>query len=150
SGKEKRSDGLLGERGNERRCAPQAPPVLYATALLLDSTRQEASMTADTPHHCTILLSSAALIVSIVAAGVSSLSWYESHASRRLATMATQAFLYVSDMMPTPINEPARKSAIKAGVLNVRFELKLFNRVHPDSQWVSRDPAMSEAGRMIR
>src|SRR5262245_36514484 len=38
SGKEKRSDGLFGERGNERRCAPQAPPVLHATALLLDST----------------------------------------------------------------------------------------------------------------
>ena len=38
SGKERRSDGLLGERGNERRRAPQAPPVLHATALLLDST----------------------------------------------------------------------------------------------------------------
>ncbi len=25
-------------RSNERRCAQQAPPVLYATALLLDST----------------------------------------------------------------------------------------------------------------
>ena len=41
SGKERRSDGPLGERGNERRCAPQAPPVLHATALLLDSTLQE-------------------------------------------------------------------------------------------------------------
>jgi transposase InsO family protein len=40
SGKESRSDGLLGERGNERRRAPQAPPVLHATALLLDSTRK--------------------------------------------------------------------------------------------------------------
>ena len=40
SGKERRSDGLLGERGNERRRAPQAPPVLHATALLLDSTPQ--------------------------------------------------------------------------------------------------------------
>ena len=40
SGKERRSDGLLGERGNERRRAPQAPPVLHATALLLDSTAQ--------------------------------------------------------------------------------------------------------------
>jgi hypothetical protein len=41
SGKERRSDGLLGERGNERRRAPQAPPVLHATALLLDSTPQD-------------------------------------------------------------------------------------------------------------
>ena len=40
SGEEKRSDGLLGERSNERRRAHLAPPVLYATALLLDSTRQ--------------------------------------------------------------------------------------------------------------
>jgi hypothetical protein len=39
SGEEKRSDGLLGERSNERRRAHLAPPVLYATALLLDSTR---------------------------------------------------------------------------------------------------------------
>ena len=38
SGEKKRSDGLLGERSNERRCAHVAPPVLYATALLLDST----------------------------------------------------------------------------------------------------------------
>ena len=38
SGEEKRSDGLLGERSNERRCAQSAPPVLDATALLLDST----------------------------------------------------------------------------------------------------------------
>ena len=38
SGEEKRSDGPLGERGNERRRALQAPPVLHATALLLDST----------------------------------------------------------------------------------------------------------------
>ena len=41
SGEEKRSDGLLGERSNERRRAHLAPPVLYTTALLLDSTRQE-------------------------------------------------------------------------------------------------------------
>jgi len=34
--------GLLGERGNERRSALQAPPVLHATALLLDSTAQDA------------------------------------------------------------------------------------------------------------
>jgi len=40
SGEEKRSDGLLGERSNERRRAHLAPPVLYATALLLDSTGQ--------------------------------------------------------------------------------------------------------------
>ena len=39
SGEEKRSDGLLGESGNERRRSHQAPPVLHATALLLDSTR---------------------------------------------------------------------------------------------------------------
>ena len=32
--------GLLGERSNERRRAHLAPPVLYATALLLDSTGQ--------------------------------------------------------------------------------------------------------------
>jgi hypothetical protein len=38
SGKEKRSDGPFGERGHERRCAQSAPPVLYVTALLLDST----------------------------------------------------------------------------------------------------------------
>jgi hypothetical protein len=40
SGEEKRSDGLLGERSNERRRAHLAPPVLHTTALLLDSTRQ--------------------------------------------------------------------------------------------------------------
>jgi len=40
SGKERRSDGLLGERGNERRRALHAPPVLHATALLLDYTPQ--------------------------------------------------------------------------------------------------------------
>ena len=38
SGEEKRSDGPLGERGHERRRAQLAPPVLYAAALLLDST----------------------------------------------------------------------------------------------------------------
>src|SRR5713101_7596693 len=43
SGEEKRSDGLLGERSNERRRAHLAPPVLYATALLLDSTGQAAA-----------------------------------------------------------------------------------------------------------
>ena len=35
---EKRSDGLLGERSNERRCGCLATPVLHVTALLLDST----------------------------------------------------------------------------------------------------------------
>ena len=40
SGEKKRSDGPLGERGHERRCALLAPPVLYATALLLDSTTE--------------------------------------------------------------------------------------------------------------
>ena len=38
SGEEKRSDGLLGESGNERRRSFLAPPDLHATALLLDST----------------------------------------------------------------------------------------------------------------
>ena len=38
SGEEKRSDGLLGETSNERRWPLSPPPVLYATALLLDST----------------------------------------------------------------------------------------------------------------
>jgi len=38
SGDEKRSDGLLGESDNERRRSQSAPPVLYATALVLDST----------------------------------------------------------------------------------------------------------------
>src|SRR5262249_8179165 len=38
SGGEKRSDGLLGESGYERRRSQQAPPVLYATARVPDST----------------------------------------------------------------------------------------------------------------
>jgi hypothetical protein len=38
SGERKRSDGLLGESGNERRRSLLAPPALYATAPLLDST----------------------------------------------------------------------------------------------------------------
>lgn len=38
SGDERRSDGLLGESGHERRRSQQAPPVLYATAPVLDST----------------------------------------------------------------------------------------------------------------
>jgi len=38
SGDAKRSDGLLGESDNERRRSQQAPPVLYATARVLDST----------------------------------------------------------------------------------------------------------------
>jgi hypothetical protein len=38
SGDEKRSDGLLGESDNERRRSQSAPPVLHATALVLDST----------------------------------------------------------------------------------------------------------------
>ncbi len=38
SGEEQRSDGLLGESDHERRRLLQAPPVLHATALLLDST----------------------------------------------------------------------------------------------------------------
>ena len=44
SGEKKRRDGPLGERGNERRCALLAPPVLYATALLLDSTNLPAEI----------------------------------------------------------------------------------------------------------
>jgi hypothetical protein len=38
SGEGKRSDGLLGESGNERRRSLLAPLALYATAPLLDST----------------------------------------------------------------------------------------------------------------
>ena len=38
SGEGKRSDGLLGESGNERSRSRSAPPVLHATALLFDST----------------------------------------------------------------------------------------------------------------
>jgi len=40
SGEQKRSDGPLGERDHERRRAQLAPPALYATALLLDSTNR--------------------------------------------------------------------------------------------------------------
>jgi hypothetical protein len=38
SGEGKRSDGLLGESGDERRRSYLAPPALYVTAPLLDST----------------------------------------------------------------------------------------------------------------
>lgn len=38
SGDARRSDGLLGESGHERRRSQQAPPVLHATARALDST----------------------------------------------------------------------------------------------------------------
>src|SRR5262245_32218266 len=38
SGERKRSDGLLGESGHERRRSHSAPPVLHATAPFLDST----------------------------------------------------------------------------------------------------------------
>jgi hypothetical protein len=38
SGDRKRSDGLLGESVHESRRSHQAPPVLHATAPLLDST----------------------------------------------------------------------------------------------------------------
>ena len=41
SGERKRSDGLLGESDHERRRLRQAPPVLHATALLLDSTSNQ-------------------------------------------------------------------------------------------------------------
>ena len=40
SGDARRSDGLLGESGHERRRSQQAPPVLYATARVLDSTSE--------------------------------------------------------------------------------------------------------------
>lgn len=49
SGEEKRSDGPLGERGNERPRACSAPPVLYATALLLDSTEKGEVVETQTP-----------------------------------------------------------------------------------------------------
>ena len=48
SGEEKRSDGLLGERSHERRCAHLAPPVLYATALSLDSTVVQPTLIVET------------------------------------------------------------------------------------------------------
>ncbi len=41
SGERKRSDGLLGEGDSERRRLRQAPPVLHATASLLDSTSNQ-------------------------------------------------------------------------------------------------------------
>src|SRR3989449_6965360 len=41
SGERKRSDGLLGESDHERRRLRQSPPVLHATALLLDSTSNQ-------------------------------------------------------------------------------------------------------------
>jgi Transposase DDE domain len=41
SGERKRSDGLLGECDSERRRLRQAPPVLHATASLLDSTSNQ-------------------------------------------------------------------------------------------------------------
>jgi hypothetical protein len=44
SGGARRSDGLLGESGHERRRSQQAPPVLYATARVLDSTSGSASL----------------------------------------------------------------------------------------------------------
>jgi hypothetical protein len=44
SGEGKRSDGLLGESGNERRRSHLAPPVLHATVLLFDSTGQKYSL----------------------------------------------------------------------------------------------------------
>jgi hypothetical protein len=48
SGERKRSDGLLGESDHERRRLRQAPPVLYATALLLDSTSHQTMVDLDT------------------------------------------------------------------------------------------------------
>jgi Transposase DDE domain len=48
SGERKRSDGLLGESDHERRRLRQAPPVLHATALLLDSTSNQTMIDLDT------------------------------------------------------------------------------------------------------
>ena len=47
SGERKRSDGLLGEGDHERRRLRQAPPVLHATALLLDSTSNQTMVDLD-------------------------------------------------------------------------------------------------------
>ena len=47
SGERKRSDGLLGESDHERRRLLQAPPVLHATALLLDSTSNQTMVDLD-------------------------------------------------------------------------------------------------------
>ena len=47
SGERKRSDGLLGESDHERRRLRQAPPVLHATALLLDSTSNQTMVDLD-------------------------------------------------------------------------------------------------------
>lgn len=47
SGDERRSDGLLGESGHERRRSQQAPPVLYATAPVFDSTRGFTSLVCE-------------------------------------------------------------------------------------------------------
>jgi len=47
SGDARRSDGLLGESGHERRRSQQAPPVLYATARVLDSTIDPPGVTVE-------------------------------------------------------------------------------------------------------
>jgi len=47
SGERKRSDGLLGECDSERRRLRQAPPVLHATASLLDSTSNQTMVDLD-------------------------------------------------------------------------------------------------------
>jgi hypothetical protein len=44
SGEGKRTDGLLGESDTERRRSYLAPPVLYATALVFDSTDHSLSI----------------------------------------------------------------------------------------------------------
>jgi hypothetical protein len=43
SGAGRRSDGLLGQSGSERRRSRQPPPALYATALDFDSTDRKFS-----------------------------------------------------------------------------------------------------------
>jgi hypothetical protein len=45
SGEGKRSDGLLGESDTEKAPSHLAPPVLYVTALLFDSTEPKESLT---------------------------------------------------------------------------------------------------------
>src|SRR5207245_6556741 len=47
SGERQRSDGPLGESEHERRRLRQAPPVLHATALLLDSTSNQTMVDLD-------------------------------------------------------------------------------------------------------
>ena len=47
SGEGKRGDGLLGESDHERRRSLSAPPALYTTAPLLDSTARDSRLGRD-------------------------------------------------------------------------------------------------------